>query len=160
MREVVLMDFSLSYLFKGLSDDQLKRIEAIATELSMKDGQEICKEGEEAKALYVLKTGSIELMTKVENDVELPISILRNTGDIFGSGLLVAPYQYSLTARCAGTGILFRIEASALQKLMKDDRDLGCIIMTNLAEHFLGRLKESRQEIKIHFSTLLRSYRK
>jgi CRP-like cAMP-binding protein len=159
LREVMTMDLPLGYLFKGLNDDQLKRIEAIATELSMEDGQEICKEGEVAKGLYVLKTGAIELMTKVENNVELPISILRNTGDIFGSGLLVAPYQCSLTARCAETGILFMIEGSALQKLMKDDRDLGCIIMTNLAEHFLGRLKESRQEIKIHFSTLLRSYR-
>jgi CRP-like cAMP-binding protein len=153
------MDLPLGYLFKGHNDDQLKRIEAIATEVSMEDGQEICREGEEAKALYILKRGTVEVITKIENDIELPVAILRDPGEIFGSGVLVPPYLYSLTARSAGKGTLRRIEGSALQKLMKEDRDLGCIIMTNLAEHLLNRLKESRQEIKIHFNTLLRSYR-
>lgn len=153
------MDLPMGYLFRGLDNDQLKRIAAIAREVSMENGQQICREGEEANSLYILKTGAVELMTTVENDVELPISVLRNPGDIFGSGILIAPYTYNLTARCSGTGILLRIEGSALQKLMVEDRDLGCIIMTNLAEQFLTRLKESRQEIKMHFNTLLRSYR-
>ena len=153
------MDLPMGYLFRGLDNDQLRRIAAIAREVSMENGQQICREGEEANSLYILKTGAVELMTTVENDVELPISVLRNPGDIFGSGILIAPYTYNLTARCSGTGILLRIEGSALQKLMVEDRDLGCIIMTNLAEQFLARLKESRQEIKMHFNTLLRSYR-
>ena len=153
------MDLPMGYLFRGLNDDQLKRVAAVAREVSMENGQQICREGEEANSLYILKTGAVELMTTVEKDVELPISVLRNPGDIFGSGVLIAPYTYNLTARCSGTGILLRIEGSALQKLMVEDRDLGCIIMTNLAEQFLTRLKESRQEIKMHFNTLLRSYR-
>jgi CRP/FNR family cyclic AMP-dependent transcriptional regulator len=153
------MDLPMGYLFRGLNDDQLKRITAVAREVSIENGQQICREGEEANSLYILKTGAVELMTTVEKDVELPISVLRNHGDIFGSGVLIAPYSYNLTARCSGTGILLRIEGSALQKLMVEDRDLGCIIMTNLAEQFLTRLKESRQEIKMHFNTLLRSYR-
>ena len=153
------MDLSLSYVFKGLNDDQLKRIEAIAKELSIEEGQEIFKEGEEAKGIYILKSGAVELVTMVENDFELPISILRNPGDIFGAGVLVTPYQYTLTARCFNAGVLFKFERSKLQKLMKNDRDLSCTIMSNLAEYFLLRLKESRREIKIHFSTLLKSYR-
>ncbi len=153
------MDLSLSYVFKGLNDDQLKRIEAIAQELSIEEGQEIFKEGGEAKAIYILKSGAVELVTMVENDFELPISILRDPGDIFGAGVLVTPYEYTLTARCFKAGILLKFEKSALQKLMKDDRDLNCVIMSNLAEYYLFRLKESRREIKIHFSTLLKSYR-
>jgi hypothetical protein len=30
-------------------------------------------------------------------------------------------------------------------------------MMTNLAQHLLARLKETRQEVKIHFKTLFRS---
>jgi CRP/FNR family cyclic AMP-dependent transcriptional regulator len=153
------MDLSLSYVFKGLSDDQLERIETIAKELSIEAGQEIIKEGEEAKAVYILKSGAVELVTMFENDFELPISILREPGDIFGAGVLVAPYKYTLTARCFNTGVLLKFEKSALQQLMKEDRDLSCIMMSNLAEYFLLRLKESRREIKIHFSTLLKTYR-
>ena len=153
------MDVPLGYLFDGLNKDQLKKIEAIGTEIAMKDGQEICKEGEEANALYLLKTGAVELLTTIDTDVELPIAMLRKPGKVFGAGVLVAPYQYALTARCAETGTLLGIERSLLQKLLKEDRDLGLIVMTNLATHFLGKLKESRQELKIHFTTLLKSFR-
>ena len=153
------MDLPLGYLFRDLDEDQMNRIAAVAREVSMQNGQQICREEEEAKDLYILKTGAVELTTRFEDDIELPISILREPGDIFGAGVLVPPYLYSLTARCAGKGILFSIERSAMLKLMTEDRDLGCIIMTNLAAQILCRLKESRREIKIHFSTLLKSYR-
>jgi CRP/FNR family cyclic AMP-dependent transcriptional regulator len=153
------MDVPLGYLFEGLTDDQLKKIVALAAEIAMEDGQKICKEGEEAEALFILKTGAVELLTTIDAEVELPIAMLRKPGKIFGAGALVAPYQYALTARCAETGTLLSIERSVLQKLLNGDRDLGFIVMTNLAEHFLGKLKESRQELKIHFNTLLKSFR-
>lgn len=153
------MDLPLVSLFKGIKDDQFTNVNSTAKRISMKLGQKICSEGEEAKEIFVLETGAVELVTRVENNVELPVGILRNPGDVFGSGVLVAPYRYSLTARCETAGALFQIEGSELRKLMKEDRDLGCIIMTNLAEIYLNRLKESRREIKIHFNTLLKSYR-
>jgi CRP-like cAMP-binding protein len=98
-------------------------------------------------------------MTAVEKDFDLPISILREPGDAFGTSALVPPYQYSLSARCVEKGILFCMETSALRKLATEDRDIGCQMMTNLAAHFLDRLRETRQEVKIHFKTLLSSTR-
>jgi CRP-like cAMP-binding protein len=153
------MDVPLGYLFKGLNENHLKKIAAVATEVSMQGGHGICKEGEEANALFILKTGAVELLTTIDAEIELPIAMLRKPGKIFGAGVLVPPYQYALTARCAETGTLLSIERTVLQKLLDEDRDLGFIVMTNLAEHFLGKLKESRQELKIHFNTLLKSFR-
>ena len=49
------MDLPLGYLFRGLDDDQLKRIAAVAREVSMENGEQICREEEEAKDLYILK---------------------------------------------------------------------------------------------------------
>ena len=98
-------------------------------------------------------------MAAVEKDFDLPISILRNPGDAFGTSALVPPYQYSLSARCVQEGVLFCIETSSLRELATEDRDIGCQMMTNLAAHFLERLKETRQEVKIHFKTLLSSTR-
>lgn len=152
------MTMPWGYLFKGLGDDQIERITGIAREVSMKKGEGIFREGEEAKRLYILRSGAVELISKIEDLVELPIAILRDPGDIFGSGVLIEPNMYSLTARCAKTGGLLSIEGSALKDLMMEDRDLGCIVMTNLAGLYLKRLKESRQEMKTHFRTLLISY--
>lgn len=153
------MDVPLGYLFEGLTDGQLKKIEAVGRDIAMEGGQEICKEGEEAKALFILKTGAVELLTTIDTEVELPIAMLRKPGKIFGAGVLVAPYQYALTARCAELGTLLNIERSDLQELLNGDRELGFIVMTNLAKHLLGKLKESRRELKIHFNTLLKSFR-
>ena len=153
------MDLSSSYVFKNLNDDQLKKIEEIATELPFEKGQGIIKEGDVATALYILKSGAVELFTIIENDFELPISCLRNPGDIFGAGVLVTPFEYTLTARCYETGVLLKLEKSDLQKVMGEDRNLSCTMMSSLAEYYLLRLKESRREIKIHFSTLVKSYR-
>jgi len=153
------MDSSSTYLFRGLGEGQMKKILAAGKEIAMKKGQQIIKEGQEANGVYILKSGAVELMTAVEKDFDLPISILRDPGDVFGTSALIPPYKYSLSARCVDEGVLFCIETSALRKLATEDRDIGCQMMTNLAAHFLDRLKETRQEVKIHFKTLLSSTR-
>jgi hypothetical protein len=38
-----------------------------------------------------------------------------------------------------------------------EDCGLGFSVMTNLAQHLLDRLKETRQELKIHFKTIFKS---
>jgi len=153
------MDSSSTYLFKGLSEGQMKKILAAGKETSVKKGQLIIKEGQAANGVYILRSGAVELMTAVEKDFDLPISILRDPGDVFGTSALVPPYQYSLSARCVEEGVLFCMETSAVRKLASEERDIGCQMMTNLAAHFLERLKETRQEVKIHFKTLLSSTR-
>jgi len=153
------MDYSVAYLFKGLNASQMKKILAVGKEISMKKGQQVIKEGQEGDGVYILRSGAVELMVAVEKDFDLPISILRDPGDVFGTSALVPPFQYSLSARCVKEGVLFCIETSALRNLAAGDRDIGCQMMTNLAAHFLDRLKETRHEVKIHFKTLLSSTR-
>jgi len=155
----MVMKSSFAYLFDGLNESQMEKISRIGKEIPMQKGQQIFKEGQEANGVYVVRKGAVELMTMVEEIFELPISILRNPGDVFGSSALVPPYRYSLSARCAAEGSLFCIETPELRKLASEDREIGCQIMTNLAAHFLDRLKETRQEVKIHFKMLLSSTR-
>ena len=153
------MDSSFAYLFKGLDAGQMKKIMSIGKEVSMKKGQQIFREGQEANGVYIVRHGSVELMTMLEKELELPISILRKAGDTFGTSALVPPHRYSLSARCAEDGVLLSMETAAIRKVASEDHDIGCAIMTNLAAYFLERLKETRQEVKIHFKTLLMSTR-
>jgi CRP-like cAMP-binding protein len=157
MTEVILMNFRPCYLFKDLTDDQVNQIISITKEITVKKGQRIFTEDKEAAALYILKEGTVELMTKIEDNFEMPITILRNPGDCFGTSALIAPHVYSLSARCVAEGALFIIERSALQQLMMKDHEVGCTMMRNLAQHYLERLKQTRQELRIHFRTLFRS---
>ena len=144
-------------LFQGLSETQLQRVADITREMQIEKGQWLFQEGQEANGLFILKEGAVELLTKVDDDFELPIAMQREPGMFFGTSALTAPHVYSLSARCAKKGTVLVIKKQELQKLMQEDRDLGCIFMSNWAAHLLNRLKETRHELKIHFKTLFKS---
>ncbi len=150
------MELCSCYLFQGLTEEQKNRVTSVSKETAMDSGQRIFTEGDEALTLYILKEGTVELMTVVGNDFEMPVAILRNPGDCFGTPALLKPHVHSLTASCVEKGCLFTIKQSDLQEQISNDPALGFMIMTNLAGHFLERLKEARKELKVHFKTLLR----
>ena len=150
------------YLFKGLSESQFHDLSEITKEVRAQKGQFLIHEGQKAEELFILKEGAVELLTTVNDDLvnddfELPIAILRNPGDCSGTSSLLEPYIYSLSARCFEDSELLIIKQSDLKNLMLADHELGCSLMKNLAKHFLGRLKETRQELKIHFKTIFKS---
>jgi CRP-like cAMP-binding protein len=153
------MEWGSAYLFRGLNDRQLERLKAGARKVAVSAGEVICREGEEAAAVYLLSSGTVELVTSINNSIELPVSMLREPGEMFGSSALIEPHIYSLTAKCASAGTVVMLERNALEEYMAEDHEAGLAIMRNLAGSFLSRLKESRQELKIHFNTLLRSFR-
>jgi len=150
------MQLSSCYLFQGLSESQLGQIRTIGSEAPIAVGQWLFHEGDAADQMYVLKDGAVELLTTVE-EVELPITIVREPGNCFGTSTMVPPHQYSLSARCAEDGALLSIKKTNLDHLIKEDCELGNAILANLAKHFLDRLKETRQELKIHFKTIFKS---
>lgn len=148
---------SQCYLFKGLSEPQLLRLSEITKEIQIQKGQFFMREGQQAEELFVLKEGAVELLIEVEEGFDLPIAIFRNPGDCTGTSALVEPYVYSLNSRCVKDSKILVINKTALKELMQGDHDLGCVIMKNLAQHLLDRLKETRQELKVHFKTIFRS---
>ena len=70
------MDSSSTYLFRVLDEGQMKKILAVGKEIAMKKGRQIIKEGQAANGVYTVRSGAVELMTAVEKDFDLPISIL------------------------------------------------------------------------------------
>ena len=151
------MPLSSSFLFKGLSESQLQRLTTAVKEIQIPKGQWLFQEGNVADRIYISKRGAVEMLTKVNGDYELPIKIIRSKGGCFGTSGLVPPYEYSLSAKCAEDAVLLEIRREDLEKISQEDSVLGCAIMKNLAQHLLDRLKETRQELKIHFKTLFRS---
>ena len=151
------MPLSSSFLFKGLSASQLQRLTTAATEIQIQKGQWLFQEGKTADRVYIIKSGAVEMLTRVNGEYELPIKIVRSKGGCFGTSALVPPHEYSLSAKCAQDAVLLGISRADLEKISEEDSALGCAIMKNLAQHLLDRLKETRQELKIHFKTLFRS---
>ena len=151
------MPLSSSFLFKGLSESQLQSLTSAAKEIQTPKGEWLFQEGKNADRIYILKSGSIEMLTRVKGEYELPIKIIRSEGECCGTSALVEPYEYSLSARSAEEATLLEIRRQDLEEISREDKAVGYTIMTNLAQNLLSRLKETRQELKIHFETLFRS---
>ena len=144
------------HLFEGLSEMQFERLDALMEEISVKKGERLFREGEAAELLYCIKQGAVEMLTAIDDHIELPIAILRSEGGYLGMSSLVPPYIYSLSARSYEDSILTVIKRKRLMEQVDDDPEMGYFIMSNLAKTFLDRLKETRQEVKIHFKTLFK----
>jgi CRP-like cAMP-binding protein len=151
------MPLSSSSLFKGLSEPQLQRLTTEFKEIQVKKDQLLFQEDETGNRVYFVNRGAVEMLTKVDGEYELPIKIIRSQGGCFGTSVLVPPYQYSLTAKCAEDASLLEIRREDLEKISAEDIAMGCAIFKNLAQHLLDRLKETRHELRIHFKTLIRS---
>jgi len=151
------MPHSSSFIFKGLSETQLQRLTSAVKERQIPKNQWLFQEGSSADRIYILKTGAVEMLTKVNGEYELPINIIRSKDECFGTSALVPPHEYSLSARCAEDATILEIKREDLEKITAEDSAMGCIIMKNLAKNLLYRLKETREEVKIHFKTLFRS---
>ena len=151
------MPHSSSFIFKGLSETQLQRLTSAVKERQIPKNQWLFQEGSSADRIYILKSGAVEMLTKVNGEYELPINIIRSKDECFGTSALVPPHEYSLSARCAEDATILEIKREDLEKITAEDSAMGSIIMKNLAKNLLHRLKETREEVKIHFKTLFRS---
>jgi CRP-like cAMP-binding protein len=151
------MPLSSCYLFGRLSEPQLERVLSISREQKIQKEQWLFREDQEAQHFYLIKEGAIELLTVVDEHIEIPIAMIRTNNGCIGIGALVPPYRYSLSARAAQDSNLLVFKRTDLETLKRDDPGLVCIIMNNLAQKLLERLKETRKEIKIHFMNLVRS---
>jgi CRP-like cAMP-binding protein len=151
------MPFSSCYLFSRLSDPQLERVQAISREQKIQKDQWLFREDQEAQCFYLIKEGAIELLTVVDERIEIPIAMIKTQNGCIGIGALVPPFRYSLSARAALESNLLVFNRTDLETLKHDDPGLVCIIMNNLAQKLLDRLKETRREMKVHFMNLVRS---
>jgi CRP-like cAMP-binding protein len=173
------MDLSSCYLFEGLSDIHLERLEGIAVRQPVRKGQWLFHKGEAAERLCILETSAVELLIEVQGlvefpvrtvesraaefrpqeqqPVEIPTSLIRSGSGCVGVGALIPPYRYSLSARCTRDGSLLVINRADIHRLIQEHSDLGCCVMTNVARMLLERLNETRREVQLHFMSLVRS---
>jgi CRP-like cAMP-binding protein len=151
------MPLSSCFLFSRLSEPQLERVLAISREQKIQKEQWLFREDQEAQNFYLIKEGAIELLTVVDERIEIPIAMVRTQNGCIGMAALVEPFRYTLSARAAQDSNLLVFRRADLEALKEDDPGLVCIIMNNLAQKLMARLKETRQELKIHFMNLVRS---
>jgi CRP-like cAMP-binding protein len=139
-------------LFAGVDPADLKEIAMLGDEISFSEGQWVFHEKEDADALYLVQSGTIDLKINLDEagkrqaDLSTP-----TTGDVLGWSALVEPYIYTLSAVATSAVTLVKLDAEGLRRLMSEDAELGYLIMGRLAK----ALGERLTSLRIQFVSLI-----
>jgi CRP-like cAMP-binding protein len=134
--------FDLCYeypLFSELSAEQMRAVRQLCREECFYPGYTLFEDGEQAKNMYVLVDGEIEVFFAIGESGLVQVDLIE-PGEIFGCSALVPPYVYNSTARPKTRIEVLEIDAVSLCKLFKDDLPLAVSIQQHVIQGLLARI--------------------
>ena len=144
-------------IFAGLSSDQLHRVKNILVEKEFSEGEEITKEGKKGEELFVLLDGSVEVSKSLtlmvgRGDVDTRdkslVQLRSENAPYFGEmAILSKESRRSATVKALESCSVGIIKRSDLITLCQSDKEIGYIILRNIAVHLAERLEKANQDI-------------
>jgi len=137
------------YMFRGLSADDLSRIEAISELESYSTGDLIFSQNDVADALYVIQHGTVKIELDGEGDTGGDIAVATlGTGSHFGEMGFLDNQPRSASAIAASHSDILRIGYSAMKTLLESDPLLATHVYQQLAVFLCSRLRFTTLDIK------------
>jgi CRP-like cAMP-binding protein len=122
--------------FQGLTDKQLKELQAGCRQIEFQQGERVFEEGETAEHLWVVKQGTVDLRFELPGHPTSEENTISSAGpqDTLGYSSFVPPFKYKLSAYCTSrTCNLVKIEKTYLLGLFEHDPAFGFRVISNLA---------------------------
>ncbi len=121
-------------LFKGLHEGDLKRLARIVHERNYRDGEAIYEQGQPGRALYLLRSGVVEIVRRKGNGEEVPLALLEPPACFEEAAAMEAEVVRWTSARAHGPVSLVAIGHSDLDALSHHFPRLANKILAKLAQ--------------------------
>lgn len=131
-------------VFEGLAPDALDALSQDVVELALDTGAFVLHQHDEAWAIYVLLSGSVEFLMTVEGVDDLFVGATSEPGALIGWSAVREPHRYTASVRCTEPCRVLRLSRRALAQVLRDDPRAGCRILQSVAEALVGRLEDAR----------------
>lgn len=119
-------------LFRGVPPEVLLVLFVGATEMVCRKGQVVVREGEAGEELYIVGTGSVEVVLGHGTERETAVAVLQ-AGDCFGEMCVIEPTVRSATVVAREGTLLYGIKSTTLNKVYHFWPQQQAVIMANLA---------------------------
>ena len=137
-------------IFEDLNEEQLKLIDEICSEKNYSRGEVIFEENSLSREFCVIMDGEVEIQVDPDTigdgtDAHQPstIATLRR-GQSFGEVAIVDPGVRSASARCGSDRCkLLVIDRDDFLKLLKNDYQMGFIVMRNFAADLALKIRQT-----------------
>jgi CRP/FNR family cyclic AMP-dependent transcriptional regulator len=135
-------------LFAELTPEQIEQIATLGQEKVYNTRDIIILEGDPSDEVYVVCSGMVEvevsqgMVPDVPGRLQVNPIVRLGRGQVFGEMGLIDRGARSATVRCAEDGTtLFAISRQAFLELCEGDRDIGYVVMRNIAADLSFKLR-------------------
>jgi glutaminase len=137
-------------LFKGLSPDECRLVEAIIKPLVFERGDVIMREGDDAKLFFVLARGTVSVEIKVhgKSDRRKRVASI-GPGLTFGEMALLDGGKRSADVIANERVICYGLGVEQLHELSAEHPNIMITILSNLTRDFSERLRHANEEISV-----------
>jgi CRP-like cAMP-binding protein len=139
--------------FSELSENELKEIASITTQKSFPAQHQIFAEGDDAKYLYVIMKGRVEIDYTLAEDRHLNIQTLED-GDILVWSALVEPYKIKAVGTTRENTLVLAIDAEKLREILEVDPILAHVLMHQVSKMLGERLQIARHKFARLYQSL------
>lgn len=144
-------------VLKALDRYQLAEVQEIAEELTFKGADRLFQEGEDAKHLWVVIEGQVDLRFDMPGRATSPESTVTRTkaqkteARTLGWSCFVPPHKMRLSAYCISDECkVIRIEKEGLVRLFEKDPKIGYLVMSYMVEVVGFRFQQFQDEMAKH----------
>ncbi len=134
-------------VFSYLRPEQINSIHNVSEMIDRRAGDLVYSQGEDARHVYVVLDGQVDLQLPGKKGFGILIESLRRDA-IFGASASLEPGRYMLTARCAIDSKLLKIDAAMLRSLLDKDCRMGYAIQRRITDIYFKRYIETMQKLQ------------
>lgn len=132
-------------IFKGLPEEDIKKLAEIADEKSYVAGSQIFSEGSDGDALYIVKSGTVRVIKRGQEEDE-EISRM-GPGQHFGEMAIIENDKRSATIDAQENTDLIRLKRDEFENLLSQDDALGYRVYRALARYLCMRLRQTTTDL-------------
>jgi CRP-like cAMP-binding protein len=133
---------------KGLAPDEIAAITRLCKLKSYSDTTCLFKENAEAKRLYLLLEGQIELRFEMPSGESEGTTItVEGAGETIGWSALVPPGRYHFSGYCKTKIKVLEIDRNKLLELLETNHHTGFVLMRNVATLIGERLYKTQDKL-------------
>jgi CRP-like cAMP-binding protein len=142
MEPIMPEELKKNPLFESLDLDEIRRIIGFAERNSYAKGDFVFSQDAEARKLYVIEEGLVNIILQLRPDRQLTIAT-EAKGGAFGWAALLPPHRHGAAAKCLEPCQLLEIDGNKLRGICYQEPILGVKFMEGLARFIASRLQNT-----------------
>jgi CRP-like cAMP-binding protein len=132
--------------FNGLAQPYLTLITGCASNVVIKPGELLFREGEEATQFFTIRTGILKLGVLVPGQGEIVFQTIHE-GEIVGWSWMFPPYRWHFTGRAATELRVLAFDARCLLQKCEADSGFGYEFMKRFSRIMMERIQATRLQL-------------